>query len=101
MSISSQTSMSNAEDVWFVDSGTPNHITSYQESFRDLRESNRPGYVEIGDDTTHPVRHVGNVSRTHQPCTRGTYDGPTCVELTKLVTTQEHEARDEEGDKME
>ena len=34
---------------------------SHQEWFRYLREPDRPDYVEIGDDTTHPIWHVGNV----------------------------------------
>ena len=34
---------------------------SHEEWFRELREPDRPGYVETGDDTTHPIRHIGNV----------------------------------------
>ena len=36
-------------------------MTSHQEGFRELREPERLGYVETGDDTTHPIRHIGNV----------------------------------------
>ena len=36
-------------------------MTSHQEWFWDLREPDRPCYVETGDDTTHPIRHVANV----------------------------------------
>ena len=62
MSASRLTTTSNAEDIWFVNSGASNHVmTSYQEWFRDLRDPDRPNYVETGDDTTHPIRHVGNV----------------------------------------
>ena len=61
MSASTSTNASTSEDVWFVDSGASNHMTSHQEWFRDLREPDRPIYVETGDDTTHPIRHVGNV----------------------------------------
>ena len=61
MSASTSTSASNLEDVWFVFSGASNHMTSHQEWFRELREPERPDYVETGDDTTHPIRHIGNV----------------------------------------
>ena len=37
-------------------------MTSHEEWFRDLREPDRPDYVEAGDDTTHSIRHIGNVS---------------------------------------
>ena len=37
-----------SEDVWYVDSGASNHMTSRGEWFRDMKELNAPGYVEIG-----------------------------------------------------
>ena len=49
------------EDVWFIDSGASNHMTSHKEWFLELQEPERPGYFETGDDTTHPIRHIGNV----------------------------------------
>ena len=58
---STLTSALNPEDIWFVDSGASNHMTSHQEWFRKLRETERPDYVETGDETTHPIRHIGNV----------------------------------------
>ena len=58
---STSTSASNPEDVCLVDSGALNHITSHKKWFRALRELERLGYVEIGDDTTHPSWHIGNV----------------------------------------
>mgnify|MGYP006973871167 CR=1 FL=1 len=61
MSASTSISALNPKDVWFVDSGASNYITSHKEWFRELRESEQPGYVEIGDDTTHLIRHIGNV----------------------------------------
>ena len=60
-STSASTSASNPEDVWFINSGASNHMTSHEEWFRDLRELDRPKYVEIRDDTTHLTRHIGNV----------------------------------------
>ena len=61
MSASTSTSVLNPEDVWFVDSSASNHMTSHQEWFCKLREPERPGYVKTGDDTMHPIRHIGNV----------------------------------------
>ena len=34
------------EDVWFVDSRASNHMTSHKEWFLELREPERPSYVE-------------------------------------------------------
>jgi hypothetical protein len=53
MSASTSNSALKPEDVWFVDSGASNHMTSHKEWFL--------GYVETRDDTTHPIRHIGNV----------------------------------------
>ena len=36
-------------------------MTSHQEWFRDLRTPDRPGYIETGDDTPHPIQHIGDV----------------------------------------
>ena len=60
MSASNLTNTSNSEDVWFVDSGTSNHMMSHEEWFFELRTPNRPIYVETRDDTTHMIWHVGN-----------------------------------------
>ena len=61
MSASTSTSALNPEDVWFVDFGASNHMTSHKEWFLELREPERPGYVETGDDTRDPILHIGNV----------------------------------------
>ena len=61
MSASISTTASRPENIWFVDSCASNHMTSHQEWFRDLREPDRPGYVETEDDITHPIQHIGNV----------------------------------------
>ena len=34
---------------------------SHEDWFRELRKPEQPGYVETGDDTIHPIQHVGNV----------------------------------------
>ena len=36
-------------------------MTSHKEWFLKLREPEQPGYVETGDDTTHPIHHIANV----------------------------------------
>ena len=49
------------KDVCYVDSGASNNMTYHQNWFIAMKEPNKPGYVEIGDDTMHPIEHVGNV----------------------------------------
>ena len=49
------------EDVWYVDSGASNHMTSHGEWFRDMKKMDVPGYVEIGDNIAHPIAHIGKV----------------------------------------
>ena len=61
MSASTSTTDLNPEDVWFVDSGASNHVTSHQEWFREFRELERPDYVKTRDNTTHPIRDIDNV----------------------------------------
>ena len=51
----------SSEDVWFVNSGASNHITSHAFWFQELLKPNQPIFVETGDDTIHPIQHVGNV----------------------------------------
>ena len=36
-------------------------MTSHQEWFHDLRMPDRPSYIEAGNDTPHPIVHIGNV----------------------------------------
>ena len=61
MTASNPTSTSNSEDTWFVDSGSSNHMTFHEDWFQELWKPERPGYLKIGDDTIHPIQHVGNV----------------------------------------
>ena len=49
------------KDVWYVDSGASNHMTYHQNWFNEMKEPSKPSCVEIGDDTMHPIEHVGNV----------------------------------------
>ena len=61
MSALVSTSASTLNSVWFVDSGASNHMTSHEEWFQELRKPEHLGYVETGDDRTHPIEHIGNV----------------------------------------
>ena len=49
------------KNVWFVNVGASNHVTSHGEWFNDVKNLEKLGYVEIGDDTTHPITQVGKV----------------------------------------
>jgi hypothetical protein len=51
----------NVDNVWYVDSGASNHMTYHGEWFKDVKNLEKPGYVETGDDTAHPIAHIGNV----------------------------------------
>ena len=53
--------VSNCGDkLWYVDSGASNHMTSHGEWFKEMKQPAKLGYVEIRDDTTHPIAHVGD-----------------------------------------
>ena len=54
------------EDVWYVDSGASNHMTSHGEWFKEMKDPEIPGYVEAGDGTAHPIAHVGDVPLSMQ-----------------------------------
>ena len=49
------------DDVWYVDLGASNHMTSRGKSFKELDAMRTLGYVEIGDDTIHPIEHMSTV----------------------------------------
>jgi hypothetical protein len=49
-----------------VDSGASNHMTNHGEWFRDTRDLKTPGFLEIGDDTTHPIIKIGKVPLSMQ-----------------------------------
>ena len=75
MSAFDSTSTSNSEEVCFVDFGASHHMPSHQEWFHDLRTSDRPDYIEMGDDTTHPIRHIGNDGQNN--CIKNVLHMPT------------------------
>jgi hypothetical protein len=49
-----------------VDSGASNHMTSHGEWFREAKDLKTPGFVETGDDTTHPITQIGKVPLSMQ-----------------------------------
>jgi hypothetical protein len=53
-------------NVSYVDSEAPNHMTSHGEWFRDIKDLKTPGFVEIGDDITHPITQIGKVPLSMQ-----------------------------------
>ena len=46
---------------WHVDSGASNHVTNHAEWFREMQNLERLSYVEIANDTAHPIAHIGKV----------------------------------------
>jgi hypothetical protein len=53
-------------NVWYVDSQASNHMTSHGEQFRNINDLKTLGFVEIGDDTTHPITQIGKVPLSMQ-----------------------------------
>jgi hypothetical protein len=53
-------------NVWYVDCGASNHMTSHGEWFRNTKALRTPGFVESGDDTTHPITQIGKVPLSMQ-----------------------------------
>ena len=51
----------DSKNVWFVDSGVSNHMTSHGEWFNDVRNLKRLVYVETSGDTAHPIAQFGKV----------------------------------------
>jgi len=49
-----------------VDSGASNHMTGHGEWFRNIKDLKTPGFVETGDDTTHPITQIGKVPLSMQ-----------------------------------
>jgi len=49
-----------------VDCGVSNHMTSHGEWFRDTKDLKTLGFMEIDDDTTHPITQIGKVPLSMQ-----------------------------------
>ena len=54
-----------SDEVWYVDSGASNHMTTHKEWFSYLKKPEQSGVVAIGDDTPHPIENVGEVPLSH------------------------------------
>jgi hypothetical protein len=44
-----------------VDYGASNHMTNHGEWFKNTKDLKTLGFVEIGDDTAHPITQIGKV----------------------------------------
>ncbi len=53
-------------NVWYVNSGASNHMTSHGEWFRDTKDLKTPGFLETIDDTAHPITQIGKVPLSMQ-----------------------------------
>ena len=62
---SMKTSTLKPNEVWYVDSGASNHMTSHAEWFAYLEKPEQPRGVETGDDTPHTIKHIGEVPLNH------------------------------------
>jgi len=49
-----------------VDSEASNHMTSHGKWFKDAKDLKTLGFVETGDDTTHPITQIGKVPLSMQ-----------------------------------
>ena len=58
-------STSKLNEVWYVDSGASNHMTSHEEWFSSLEKLENLGVVETGDDTPDTIEHVREVPLSH------------------------------------
>jgi len=53
-------------NVWYVDSGASSQMTNHGEKFGDIKDLKTPGFVETGDDTTHPITQISKVPLSMQ-----------------------------------
>jgi hypothetical protein len=58
-------SVSN-NNVWYVNYRASNHMTSHGKWIRGIKDLKTPRFVEIDDDTTHPITHIGKVPLSMQ-----------------------------------
>ena len=56
---------SGSEEVWYVDSGASNYITSHEEWFSYLEKLEHSGVVETGDNSPDLIVYVKEVSLSH------------------------------------
>ncbi len=53
-------------NVWYVDFGASNHVTSHGKWFEDTKDLKTPRFVEISDDIPHPITQIGKVPLSMQ-----------------------------------
>jgi hypothetical protein len=53
-------------NVWYVDSGASNHMTSHGEWFKDTKDLKTRGFVKTSDDITHPITQISKVPLSMQ-----------------------------------
>ena len=51
----SMISVEESNNVWYVDSGASSHMIGHVEWMQDTCKMEKLGFVETGDDTTHPI----------------------------------------------
>ena len=51
---------SNSND-WYIDSGCSNHMSYNKDWFSNLFVPSTLGHVQTGDDTSHSIKHIGDV----------------------------------------
>jgi len=54
--------ITHENDIWLVDSGTSKHMTGYKSSITRLIEKDSSLHVELGDNSKHAVKGVGEAS---------------------------------------
>jgi len=55
--------ISHDDDVWLIDSGASKHMTGNRTSLKEVKEKkNHSLQVELGDDSKHDVKGVGESS---------------------------------------
>jgi hypothetical protein len=54
--------ITQGSDIWLVDSGASKHMTGFRSSLTKLTEKSSSLQVELGDDSRHAVRGVGEAS---------------------------------------
>ena len=57
------TSTSKTRDIWLVDSGVSNHMTSHGAWFQEPQKIEKPAYMETANDSTHQIEHISDVIR--------------------------------------
>jgi len=53
-------------NVWYVDFGALNYMTSHGEWFKNTKDLKTLGFVETGDDIAHPITQIGKVPLSMQ-----------------------------------